>query len=249
MTNRAILTQIGNRRKSATAAKDYLAIVKTGFPNALKLQCVPEDPELWDISRYEDFLQARREILATKLNEFLANLTEISTDIAAPATLEEIISEGESDELEFKATFRWDTREGNVNKSLQDAIVKTVAAFANAEGGTLLIGVDNNGQIVGLEHDYASMNGDKDKFELAVRTALANSLSEAFVARKVGISFPTVGDREICQVEVDAASEPVIFDVISSNGQKSEKFYVRSGNSSQEIPLRQVSSYFKDRFN
>jgi hypothetical protein len=32
-------------------------------------------------------------------------------------------------------------------------------------------------------------------------------------------------------------------------GQTVEKFYARSGNSSQEIPLSEMSTYIKERFN
>ena len=58
-----------------------------------------------------------------------------------PVTLEELIAEGESDELEFKSTLRWDIHEGVINKKLEEVAIKTVAAFANSQGGTLLIGI------------------------------------------------------------------------------------------------------------
>ena len=88
----------------------------------------------------------------------------------APATIEDLIDEGESDELEFKSTLRWDIKEGAVNKKLEEVILKTVAAFANSQGGTLLIGVDDQGTILGLEQDYLSLEGgNRDKFELHCR--------------------------------------------------------------------------------
>lgn len=249
ITNRAILTQVANRRKSATHAKDYLTAIKEDNPNALRLQCIPDDEHLWDISCYEEFLQARRKILATELNSFLEGLTETSTGSGVPASLEEVISEGESDELEFKETFRWDVREGKVNKKLQDVVIKTVVGFANAEGGTLLIGVNDNEEAVGLDNDYAALNGDKDQFELTLRNALINSISDTFVARKVMVTFPQINNTEICQVDVSPASTPVVVEVAGKNGQKTEKFYVRSGNSTKEIPMSQMNEYFNDRFN
>ena len=71
--------------------------------------------------------------------------------MSAPISLEDMIAEGESDELEFKSTLRWDLKEGTVSKKLEEVVLKTVAAFANSQGGTLLIGVDDERQIVGLE--------------------------------------------------------------------------------------------------
>jgi predicted HTH transcriptional regulator len=59
--------------------------------------------------------------------------------------------------LEFKSSLRWGVPEGGVNKTLEKVIVKTIAGFLNSkDGGTLLIGVADNGTILGLEGDYGS---------------------------------------------------------------------------------------------
>jgi hypothetical protein len=208
-TNRAILTQVANRTKSDATAADYLTSVQERFPNALKLQCIPEDPELWHLERYEDFLSARRRLLADELNAFLEGITETEA-AASAADIEDLIAEGESDGLEFKSSLRWDYRAGGVNKKLEDVVVKTVSAFANAEGGTLLIGVDDEGTVLGLENDYAALAGDRDKFELHLRNLLNQQLGKAFVASKVTITFPAVGDVEVCQVDVSRADQPLV---------------------------------------
>src|SRR6266571_9260234 len=100
-------------------------------------------------------------MLSNHLNAFLEKITA-TEEAVAPVSLEALIAEGESDELEFKSTLRWDLKEGTVNKRLEEVIAKTVAAFANSQGGTLLIGVDDEGQVLGLEHDYLSL-GDVDR--------------------------------------------------------------------------------------
>ena len=74
ITNRAILTGIENRTKSAKYADNYLNGVKERFPNALALQCIPENEELWKLENYEKFLETRRKLLAEKLNHFLNNM-------------------------------------------------------------------------------------------------------------------------------------------------------------------------------
>jgi len=247
-TNRAILTQVANRRKSATLAEDYLAEVKQHFPKALSLQCIPEDIELWRIENYEQFLEERRKMLACQLNAFLEKITD-TEETVAPVSLEDLITEGESDELEFKSTLRWDLKEGTVNKKLEEVIMKTVAAFANSHGGTLLIGVDDEGKVLGLEADYHSLGGaDRDKFELHLRNLLNQQFGTGFVTSKVSITFHEVEEKEVCQVDTKQAKEPVIVSVKDKNGQATEKFYARSGNSSQEIPLGEMSAYVKERF-
>ena len=73
-------------------------------------------------------------------------------------------------------------------------------------------------------------------------------LGAAFVARKVQIQFHAVDDVDVCQVDITTAEEPVIVAVKDKNGQSVEKFYARSGNSSQEISMSEMSSYVKERF-
>lgn len=246
-TNRAILTQVGNRTKSASRAADYLASVREQFPNALKLQCIPDDPTLWVLERYEDFLTARRRILAKKLNEFLEDITE-TKPAASAVDIEEMIAEGESDSLEFKSSLRWDYREGKTNKKLEGIVIKAVSAFANAESGTLLIGIDDSGAVLGLENDYASLSGDRDRFELHLRNLLNQHLGKPFVASKVVVSFPLVGDIEVCQIDISPADQPLVIRQKDKSGQSIERLFVRSGNSSQEIPLSEAHKYFNVRF-
>lgn len=247
LTNRAILTQVANRSKSASTALDYLTEVKQRFPKALPLQCIPEDESFWQIERFEDFLSERRRVLATVLNQFVEGIS-VTVEVAAPARIEEVIGEGESDELEFKSSLRWDYHQGMANKKLEDVIIKSVAAFGNANGGTLLIGVDNSGTVLGLENDYASLNADRDKFELHLRNLLNQQFGVGFITNRVAITFPTPEGKEICQIDISPASEPLIVKQKDNNAQPVEKFYVRSGNSSQEIPLSQMKAYLRERF-
>ena len=248
LTNRAILTQIANRTKSAADAKAYLADVKDRFPKSLDLQCVPEDPALWEIENYEAFLQARRTALATHLNAFLTGITETKPPEAA-ITLEDLIAEGEDDELEFKSSLRWDFKEQATNKKLEEVIVKTVAAFANSQGGTLVIGVSDSGEILGLEGDYLSLGGaNRDKFELHLRNLLNSAFGAAFVSSKLKVLFPAIGEVEICQVDIQPSAKPLVLTVKDKNGVGQEKFYVRSGNSSQELSLAEMPPYLAERF-
>lgn len=248
LTNRAILTQVANRTKSDAHAEDYLRSVKVKFPKALELQCIPQDEELWKIEKYEQFLEERRVILAKHLNAFLENLTA-TTETVAAVSLEDLIAEGESDELEFKSTLRSDLKEGGVNRKLEEVIMKTVAAFANSQGGTLLIGVDDGGNVLGLESDYHSLGkADRDKFEVHLRNLLNQQFGTGFVTSKIVIRFHEIGDKEVCQIETAPAKEPVIIAFKDKNGQSVEKFYARSGNSSQEIPLSEMNAYIKERF-
>ena len=249
LTNRAVLTQVANRSKSATMADEYLTEVKARYPKALSLQSVPENEELWKIENFEDFLIERRKMLAERLNAFLEGITA-TEQVVVPVSLEEMIAEGESDELEFKSSLRWDYVEGRINKELELVIVKSIAAFANGQGGTLLIGVKDDGEVLGLEHDYISLDGaDRDKFERHLRGILGNHLGASYVAGKVKVRFHVDGDElEVCQVDVSPAAQPIIITLRDKGGQPVEKFFVRSGNTSQWLPLSEMNTYIRERF-
>ena len=247
LTNRAILTQIANRTKATTEPEAYLRSVNSKFPGALELQCVPEDETLWKLENYEQFLGARRQLLAKKLNAFLEGITE-TEETTTPVSLEDLIAEGESDSVELKSSLRWDYKEQCVNKKLEEVIVKSVAAFANGQGGTLLIGVDDNGEILGLESDYAALGDvDRDKFELHLRNVLNNNFGVALVTTKLHIRFHSLADKEVCQIDITACTEPVLVKFPDKNGQLQERFYVRSGNSSQELSKGDMLAYIKER--
>lgn len=249
MTNRAILTQVENRRKSARFAEVYLREVKQKFPHALKLQCIPENEELWKVENYRSFIESRRQLLADQLNQFLNNITVTPEDTIVKLDLKEIIKEGESTIIEFKSTLRWNLRENQLDKRMEEVILKSVAAFANGEGGRLLIGVADDGEILGLQYDYNTLrNADKDYFELHLRNLINHAFGKDFTTRHLTITFPVIDDKEICEINIKASNNPVFLDVRNRNGQKEKKFYVRSGNSSQDMDIVETSRYIGERF-
>jgi len=247
ITNRVILTQTANRRKGKRDPKGYLIDVKERFPNALKLQVVPEKEELWELENYEKFLQERRKKLASELNEFLKNLTTIE-ETEEEVSIEDLITEGESNELEFKSSLRWDYKQENVNRELESVILKSISSFANSDGGKLIIGVDDDGNVLGLDHDYASLKGNSDEFELHLRNLVNKSFGKNFAASGISITFHKIEVSEICLIDVSPWNKPLYLEVMDKNGKKSKKFYIRSGNSSQELELDEISEYINARF-
>ncbi|MFQ5482027.1 MAG: DUF262 domain-containing protein [Nitrospinaceae bacterium] len=247
ITNRAILSQDGNLKNSYPRAEEFLIKASTNFPESLKLQCIPEDRELWKLENFEKFLETRRQMLADELNGFLKGLVEsVETSVETP--LEALIAEGESQDLEFKSTLRWCLRERKTDKKLEKVTMKSIASFNNGEGGTLLIGVNDEGEIIGLEHDYSILGDSKDGFELHLRELIKKNFGETFATINVKVEFPEIEDKEICQVQIKRGLEPRFLEVADKNGNKSKKFYVRSGNSSIEMPIDEATKYINSRF-
>ena len=248
ITNRAVLTQLANRSKSAKMVEEYLADVKEKFPKSLSLQCIPEEEELWKIENFETFLETRRGILVKELNKFLENITEtIQEDVHFDIL--EMIQSGENHHVEFKTTLRYDMRENKVNKGLEETVLRTIAAFSNGQGGTLILGVTDDYEIMGLENDYNTLsNGTKDGFELHLRNLLNHAYGIEFASQSLQISFPIVEEIEICVIEIKPWYRPLFSEMSDKYGIKHEKFYVRSGNSSPALPMHEITTYIRQRF-
>jgi type I restriction enzyme, R subunit len=154
----------------------------------------------------------------------------------------ELLVAGESAHLEYKSTLRTAASTGEVVKPLETASVKTVAAFANApDGGTLLIGVADDGRVHGLASDYASLHkdgkDDRDLFQLHLAQVLINALGET-AASSVSVQLHTVDGHDLCRVHVPPSSFPVdAHVVVDRKGQLEKKtaFFVRIGNGTRDI--------------
>lgn len=161
-----------------------------------------------------------------------------------------LLKKGENGNREFKSSLRWDFREKKVNPLLENVILKTIAAFTNAQGGYLFIGVDDDGLVLGLENDYNTFKKQNlDYFELHIRKIINNQFGIAFSQSMLKIEFPGFKGKNICVITINPAIKPQFLNFKDKHGQTVEKFYVRVGNSSQEISsLEEINEYMKRRF-
>ncbi|HVL02874.1 MAG TPA: RNA-binding domain-containing protein, partial [Acidimicrobiales bacterium] len=149
---------------------------------------------------------------------------------------------GENHHLEYKSTLRTGADTGEVIKALETASIKTIAAFANSpEGGTLLIGVADDGSVHGLAGDYASLRkqgrDDRDRFLLHLNQLLINALGET-AASTVSTRIHTIDGEDICRAHVPPSRFPVDANVVVDKGgqlQRKTAFYIRVGNGTREV--------------
>jgi predicted HTH transcriptional regulator len=120
---------------------------------------------MWTLEAYQAFLEYRRTALAQAINDLITPHTSSAYDI----DIQKIIGAGESESVEFKAAARWDYRAGTANKALETVICKTIAGLSNGKGGSLLVGVDDSGAIVGLELRLSPRLTQTVKTQFAVR--------------------------------------------------------------------------------
>ena len=145
---------------------------------------------------------------------------------------------------------RWDYRQEKVNADLELVILKTIAAFGNSDGGILLIGVDDDKNILGLENDFNTLKKqDSDFYEIYMRNLFHKYFGVKYTTENIRMDFIKDGLKEVCLIEIFKAEEPLFMKVKEKSGKTEEKFYVRSGNSSQQIDsLKDINDYIYDRF-
>lgn len=236
IANRAFLTAESNIPLSNKMPEDYLAEIETNYPGALTKQFIPMQPELWKVERYPEFLDARRQLIAIKFNEFLKTL--ISKPIKVKEkSIKEIISLGESTNLEFKSTLQWDIVRNEKNKSLRKSVLKTITAFLNSDGGTLVIGVEDNKIICGLEADLKIVENSEDKFLNLLNTIINDSIGPEYGAL-VKVRLEPINGKIVCMIDVDRSLIPAYLEF-----ENHKEFFIRMGNTSRSLDPEETVKY------
>jgi hypothetical protein len=183
----------------------------------------------------------REHLLITReeVNEAIAQL-----GIREPVSkVAQLIAQGESSSVEFKSTIRYNLHTRTRDKKMEKEIASALCGFMNAEGGTLIIGVDDEGNALGLNDDFSTLRQkDEDGFELAF-TDIVTCYLELPDRRYITLYFEDYDCKRICIIEVEKSHEPVycLFD------QKHE-FYVRVGNSTRQLDIKQAVEYVREHF-
>jgi predicted HTH transcriptional regulator len=189
-------------------------------------------------TREEKAPGARRALIVEAINERMDELLE---DLEPPKTLslDEMLAAGESPVLEFKSTLRWDLRQETVNTGLQKVVAKTVAGLMNFEGGTLLIGVADDGSVLGIENDFRTLQkrGNRDGFEQVLLNTLHEYLGPEFI-QYVRVRFEEHESGTVCVVQVECSPKPVYL-----TDKASVEFYVRAGNTTRPLDVQAAHDY------
>lgn len=153
--------------------------------------------------------------------------------------VQQIIRMGEGQRIEFKSTLRWNLEADREDKKIEHGNLKTMVAFLNSEGGTLLIGVEDNGNILGIEHDQFE---NEDKFLLHFGNLMNGKIGRD-VASHVKWELKNLAGKRILRVDCLPSPTPVYL-----KHEGSEEFYIRNGPASVQLPTSEVVEYTKKHF-
>lgn len=241
VANRAFLTADTNQELKNRFPEDYLPEVEERYPGALVHQFVPMDPVLWKIENYRDFLDVRRATISKKVNEFMDSLIKEPVQLHK-RPISELISLGESETLEFKSSLQWDVVNKTQNNDLRKSVLKTLVAFLNSEGGTLVIGVEDDGSLLGLEKDLSLTGNSKDKYSNLLSSLINDKIGSEYTPY-IKTRFEELDGHEIGVIDVLHSSSPAYL-----NSDKGSEFYIRSGPTSRLLDTEASVAYIANRW-
>lgn len=357
LANFCFLIKDNNHKNRKRPPTEYLAEMAEKHPGVLESQWIPTDRELWEIQNYDNFLTARKHLLAEAANKLLNSLLtdhselpdegwdspiedtptltrppSIATDeeeallleinewmkgqelpigilgyeIAEPETgevvamfdlawpegvqaelskpvavlidedrkvleiagrsgyqfftnpdefkqyikdeiliayngndIQAIIEAGENEKVEFKSTLRINLHTNKKDISIEHSVLKTLAGFLNCDGGTLLIGVADDGSPLGIKTDNFK---SEDKMSLHL-TNLVKSRMDPIAMTEIRINYGTYQNHRIMKVVCNSSPTPIF---VKDGTDK--RLYVRMGPSTDELPADKIHEYTKRRF-
>ena len=247
IVNKTALDAHTNRRIGGNAPSVYLSRIESGDriePHVLDgfLRSHDIDPVALRRDDFAQFFNQRFESLIRHAERAMGKPVNrrpgrdespfAEQDVDVEQGVRSLLAGGESAVVEFKSTARCNLHTGASDPAIAWAVIKTIAAFMNTHGGTLLIGVDDSACPVGIERDYPLVKGrDRDGWELWL-TAVVKTALGTVAATDLLVRFCTMDDRTIARIDVRPGVQPVF--ATRKDGPK-EVFFARLNNSTEEL--------------
>ena len=174
--------------------------------------------------------------IATKIN----SLGEVAGSLSDAEAVMSMIERRESKTLEFKETLSWSIRENKKAGYIQDEVVGTITAFLNTPGGgTLLIGVNDRGELAGIEAEIKNLASNYDKYLLTLNNLIASRVGKEFFSY-VDWKLVSIGGKSVVYVSCRKSPRPVWA------GQ--ERLFVRTNPATHQLSGPALLVYIKENF-
>jgi len=260
IANMALVEWPDNISISDASPRDYWPKFSARFPakELVEMMEVHGLFEGWHELSYQDFLEERRRRMAGVVRRAFDSLSrdprtqrpvtesaeqdpELLSAESRRLSTEELARAGESAFVEFKESARWSHIKGEKEKTSEREVVRTLAGFLNGKGGTLLLGVNDQGYPVGLSRDFKSIQKrpNRDGFENWLTGVLRTALGGPAVSQ-LETNFVDIDGLDILRIDVEPAPEPVFVD--------DRQFFLRLNNTTQKLNLREMQGYIRSRW-
>lgn len=198
-----------------------------------------------EVSEQEDPYQLNRRDVEVALSQFATKVSGWQTTIEAGKSLSllGLIAQGEHDRLEFKASLQWNLHKGAIDKEMRAVVGRAIAGMMNRYGGTLLIGVADNGTIIGIENDLKAIRkGNEDGFQLEIVRIVETYLGLEYAPYKQ-MHFESAGNHRVCIITIRPAPQPVYF-----RENNLSEFWVRLDNSTRKLDVKAAIAYIQSHW-
>jgi hypothetical protein len=209
-----------------------------------------------------------------------SNMQIHSVPLETLQNLHDLIKQGESNTIEFKSSMRKPAKLNDIissklralekapnseksyleqaiqkeekllQQSLEHEIFKTIAAFMNSEGGILLVGIEDDGTISGIERDFETFNDKKNwdgwlqHFTNLVREHIGIDMMIYLKAKMVNPN----SNKTVAIIEVRQSSKPVYVEYKDNKGRNLMEFYIRATSTTYSLNPKQINDYIRERW-
>jgi DNA-binding response OmpR family regulator len=185
--------------------------------------------------KHKDLL-AQNQRLADELTRSLQSGSGVAASRAE--WIKALIETGETDRVELKSTLRWNLKTDRADKAIEKSWLKTVVAFLNSDGGVLLVGVANDGEILGPEVDGFE---NEDKYLLHVNNKIRQHIGPEFAAF-IRFQLTRLDEKKVLIIECQPSLSPVFLKMGND-----EDFFIRIGPGSRRLTTSEVLAYASNR--
>lgn len=242
IANFTLLEWGDNGKISKEPPSKYVAALGKPFSPAERLEMHRAHalPDGWESLDYAAFLEKRRELMARVIRDAYRKLVGTHVASPEPVDLVAVVKGGEGTTTEFKSTLRTNLHTRKSDPKMEFTVLRTIAGFLNsASGGTLVIGVADDGSAVGIAEDGFE---SEDKMLLHLDNLLKDRLGSQF-ALYIHPRFEAFEDKRVLAVGVKPSGSPAFL----KDGE-AQRFFVRAGASTAELTGHQMQQFIKDRF-
>lgn len=168
-------------------------------------------------------------------------MLNISDELTEADKIKTLVVTGETEFIEFKQTFQHCLRTNKKEKYVETSALKTIVAFLNSNGGTLLIGVEDSGLIPGTNAEMLKYHrGSSDRFQLHLKDLIKTRIGVSVLSSYVNYSLVNVDGQHVLSIQCSASDREVYLD--------DKDFYVRTSPATEKLEGRSFSNYVRDRF-
>jgi predicted HTH transcriptional regulator len=170
----------------------------------------------------------------------LDNMLEAIGGLTDQDKVRNLIRQGESKYIEFKETLSLDVRKKTREKHITLSVLKTIVGFLNSAGGSLLIGVSDDGKLIGIDKELNKFHKSIDKFLLHFKNMLKERIGEEYYPY---IDYKLVKEKgsTVFLVDCNESKSPCYLDKL--------EFYVRTNPATEKLEGPKMVEYVKHRFN